>query len=246
MIWVALGLSGVLLTVTNLIALRSMNLGRASLLAWFFAVLGLVPFVLPAFLVHATLLAVVGTCCVAAGLGAKIFVKGSVLATLAAYGAIGVTCIWSAGRDGSVADYWHAAERMHDNTIVDFGSWPHGSAPVQPEYASQSQEPSPFFQEIHHNTFTAFASVYDFGMSRMLRLERMHHRAPILAAGPTPDQPSQQDQTIFGNAQQTVPLQKDYTDPEGRRWELTRVQLIGLLKHPQPMVYRTNELALPK
>jgi hypothetical protein len=245
MIWVALGLSGVLLAVTNVIALRSLNLGRASLLAWIFAAFGLVPFVLPGFLVHATLLALVGTCCVVAGLGAKIFVKGSVLATLAAYGAIGVASIWSVGRDGSVADYWHAAERMHDKSIVDITGWPHGSAPAQPDLASQSQEPSPFLQEIHHHTFESFASVYDFGMSRMLRLERMHHRAPVLTSLPEKDEAPPQEELIVG-AGQTVPLQKDYTDPQGQCWELTRVQLIGLLKYEEPVVYRTNELQLPQ
>jgi hypothetical protein len=244
MIWVALGLSGVLLAVTNLIALRSLNLGRASLLAWFSAGLGLVPFVLPAFLVHATLLALVGTGCAVTGLGAKIFVKGSMLATLAAYAAIAVVSVCSAGRDGSVADYWHAAEHMHGTMLVDLGSWRQDSVPSRPDYASPSREPSPFLQEIHQNTFKSFASVYDFGMSRMLRLERMHHRAPVLTSLPDREQ-APQEEPIVG-ASPTVPLQRDYTDPQGRRWELTRVQLIGLLKHPEPVAYRTNELELPE
>jgi hypothetical protein len=245
MIWVALGLSGVLLAVTNLIALRSLNLGRASLLAWFSAGLGLVPFVLPAFLVHATLLALVGTGCAVTGLGAKIFVKGSVLATLAAYAAIAVASVCTAGRDGSVADYWHAAEHMHGATLVDFGSWRHDSTPAPVDYASQSQEPSPFLQEIHHNTFQSFASVYDFGMSRILRLERMHHRAPVLTSLPDAGKAPQQEDLGVGAAP-TVPLQRDYTDPQGRRWELTRLQLIGLIKHREPVAYRTNELELPE
>jgi len=245
MIWVALGLSGALLAVTNLIALRSLNLGRASLLAWFFAVLGLVPFVLPAFLVHASLLAVMGTCCVVTGLGAKFFVKGSVLATVAAYGAIAVASVWSVGHDGSMADYWHAAERMHDRSIVDFSGWPHRSIPIQPDFASQSQEPSPFLLEIHRHTFESFASVYDFGVSRMLRLERMHHRAPVLTSLAQGEEVPEQRDLLVG-ASPTVPLQRDYTDPQGQCWELTRVQLIGLLKHAGPVVYRTNELQLPE
>jgi hypothetical protein len=245
MIWVAFGLSALLLLVTNLIAYRYGNLGRAAVLSWVFALVGFVPFILPAFLVHATLLALFGTLCVVLGLGAKRFFKGSLAATALAYLSIGAAAVATTGQDASFTTCWGAAERMHDGTIVDFGSWSSRST-AAPVPTPSADEPSPFHQDIHKNTFNSFTSVADFGMSRMVRLERMHHRAPVPTLPPAKDKENPVDlgDFVFGPEEgvRTVALQKVYTAPDGKQWELTRVQLVGLLKHKEPVVYRTDEL----
>lgn len=235
MIWVAIGLSVVLLALTNLIACRYTNLGRASLLAWGFAVLGLVPFVLPTVLVQATLLALVGTGCLVTGLGAKVFLKGSILTTVLAYLAIGAASVWSAGRDATVPECWAAAAHMHDGTVADYGQW---SRPWEAFRSPSREEVTPFDREIHHNTVTAFESVFDFGSGRMIRLASMHHRAPV---PPPPVTEIEATGLPFGFTPDTVSLQREYVDTAGGHWELTQVQLVGLLKHDGPVAYRTHE-----
>jgi hypothetical protein len=242
MLWVAFGLSVLLLVVSNLIAYRYANLGRAAVLSWVFALAGLVPFILPAFLVHATLLALVGTFCVALGLGPKMFFKGSIAATLLAYLSIGGAVVATA-QDASVVGYWHTAEQMHAGTVVDFGSWSSRST-AAPAPVPSADAPAPWQQEVHKNTFDSFTSVFDFGMGRLIRLEKMHHRAPVPTPPPAKDKPADQGDFVFGKEEgvRTVPLQKVYSAPDGKKWELTRVQLVGLLKQKEPVVYRTDEL----